>query len=103
LTSLASSQVKFEWLSSHQQAIEKIKKDIGTEVLLSYPDFSKPFHIYTDASNLQLGAVIMHDKKPLAFYFQKLNTAQRQCITAENILLGYPIIVFTHHKNKTIE
>jgi hypothetical protein len=65
LTSLTSSKVKFEWHSSHQQAFDKIKKVIGTEiqVLLCYPDFNKPFHLYADASDHQLGAVIMQDKK----------------------------------------
>ena len=115
LTSLTSSKVKFEWLPSHQQAFDKIKKVIESEVLLSYPDFEKPFHIYTDASDHQLGAVIMQDKKPLAFYSRKLNTAQRRYTTTErellstietckeykNILLGYPIIVYTDHKNNT--
>jgi hypothetical protein len=40
-----------------------IKKVIGTEipVLLCYPEFNKPvlFHLYTDASDHQLGAVIV--------------------------------------------
>jgi hypothetical protein len=65
LTSLTSSKVKFEWHSSHQQAFEKIKRVIGTEVLLCYPDFNKPvlFHLHTDASDHQLEAVIMQDKK----------------------------------------
>jgi hypothetical protein len=67
LTSLASSKVKFEWHSSHQQVFDKIKKVIGTEVLLCYPDFNKPFHLYTDASYHQLVAVIMQDKQPIAF------------------------------------
>jgi hypothetical protein len=123
LTSLTSSKVKFEWHSSHQQAFNKIKKFIGTEiqVLLCYPDFNKPvlFHLYIDASDHQLGAVIMQDKKPIAFYSRKLNTAQKRYTTTErgrellsaieickeykNILLGYhsPIIVFTDHKNNT--
>jgi RNase H-like domain found in reverse transcriptase len=115
LTSLTSSSNKFERLPTHQQAFEKIKKVIGTEVLLSYPDFSKPFYIYTDASDHQLGAVIMQDKKPIAFYSRKLNTAQQRytiterellstietCKEYKNILLGYPIIVFTDHKYNT--
>jgi transposase InsO family protein len=115
LTSLTSNNVKFEWLPSHQEAFDKIKKVIETEVLLAYPDFNKPFHIYTDASDHQLGAVIMQDKKPIAFYSRKLNAAQRRYTTTErellstietckeykNILLGYPIIVFTDHKNNT--
>jgi hypothetical protein len=48
-------KVKFEWHSSHQQAFDKIKQVIGTEVLLCYPDFYNPFHLYTDASDHQLG------------------------------------------------
>jgi hypothetical protein len=96
-------------------------KVIGTELLFCYPDFNKPdsFHIYNDASDHQLGAVIMQDKKPIAFYSRKLNTAQKWYTTTErerelisafetckefnNILLGYhqPIIVFTDHKNNT--
>jgi hypothetical protein len=119
LTSLTSSKVKFEWHSSHQQAFEKVKKVIGTEikVLLRYPDFNKPvlFHLYTDASDHQLGAVIMQDKNPIAFYSRKINTAQKRYTTTErellsaietcneykNVLLGShnPIIVSTDHKN----
>jgi RNase H-like domain found in reverse transcriptase len=55
---------------------------------LSYQDFEKPFHIYTDASDHQLGAVIMQDKKPLAFYSRKLNAAQRRHTTTERALLS---------------
>jgi hypothetical protein len=70
LTSLTSSKVKFEWHLSHQQAFDKIKKVIGSKVLLCYPDFNKLFlsDFYTDASDHQLGAVIMQDKKPIALY-----------------------------------
>jgi hypothetical protein len=75
------------------------------------------FHLDTDVSDHQLGVVIMQDKKPIAFYSRKLNTAQKQYTTTErsrellsaietckeykNILLVYPIIVFTDHKNNT--
>jgi hypothetical protein len=80
LTILTSSKVKLEWHSSHQQAFEKTKKVIGTEikVLLCYPDFNKPFHLYSGASDHQLGAVIMRDKNPIAFYSRKLNIAQKR-------------------------
>jgi hypothetical protein len=81
LTSLTSSNVKFECHSSHQQAFDKIKKVIGTEVLLCYPDFNKPnsFHHYIDVSDHHLGAVIIQNRKPIAFYLRKLNTAQKPC------------------------
>jgi hypothetical protein len=101
----------------------KIRKVIGIEieVLLIYPDFNMAvlFHLYTDASDHQLGVVIIQGKKPIAFYSQKLITAQKWYTTTErgrelltaietckeykNILLVYqlPIIVFTDHKNNT--
>jgi hypothetical protein len=89
---------------------EIIKKVIGTEiqVLHCYPDFNKPvlFHLYTDASDHQLGAVIMKDKKPRAFYSRKIQLKSGiQPLREEescNILLGYPIKVFTDHKSNTL-
>ena len=54
LTELTSNKTKFQWLPQHATAFENIKKVIGSEVLLAYPDLTKPFHLYTDASDLQL-------------------------------------------------
>ena len=36
--------------------------------MLAYPDFSKEFEIHTDASHVQLGAVISQAGRPKAFY-----------------------------------
>ena len=113
LTSMTSKNVKFVWTDEHQTAFENIKKIICREVMLTFPDFSKPFHIYTDACDTQLGAVITQEDKPIAFYSRKLNSAQKRYTTGEqellsivetlrefrNILLGYKIIVHTDHKN----
>jgi len=52
------------------------KRIIAKETLLAYPDFNKPFQIYTDASHYQLGSVVSQDGKPIAFYSRKLNPAQ---------------------------
>ena len=90
-------------------------KVLGREVMLSYPDFSKPFEIHMDASKTQLGAVISQGGKPIAFYSLKLNPAQTRYTTTErellaivktmkeykNILFGYKIIVYTDHLNLT--
>ena len=83
--------------------------------MLAFPDFSQPFEIYTDASNLQLGAVVAQNNKPIAFFSRKLNPAQRRYTTTERellaivetlkefrtILLGHKILVYTDHKNLT--
>ncbi len=48
----------WRWDSIHQQAFDNVKATIAKEVVLAYPDFTKPFEMYTDASTMQLGSVI---------------------------------------------
>jgi hypothetical protein len=86
---------------------------VSQETLLAFPDFEKEFHVYTDASNKQLGSVIMQEGKPLAFFSIKLNSAQTRYTTGEkellsivetlkefrDILLGQQFIVHTDHSN----
>ncbi len=43
---------------------------------MAYPDFTKPFKIYTDASMMQLGAVITQGNRPIAFFSRKLSVMQ---------------------------
>ena len=64
------------------------KRIIAREVLLAYPDFSKPFQVHTDASHYQLGAVISQDGKPIAFYSRKLKPEQTRYTTTERELLS---------------
>jgi hypothetical protein len=61
---------------------------VSKETLLASPEFEKEFHVYTDASNKQLRAVIMQEGKPLAFYRRKLNSAQKHYTTGEKELLS---------------
>jgi hypothetical protein len=58
---------KFVWETKHQKAFEEMKALIATDAVLSCPDHNKGFEIHTDASDCQLGAVvIMQDGKPVA-------------------------------------
>ena len=115
LSALTSSKVKWNWTDKCQLAFEDMKELIARETLLTYPDFNKPFEIHTDASQVQLGACISQEGKPVAFYSRKLNPAQTRYTTTErellsivetlkefrNILLGQQIIVHTDHENLT--
>jgi RNase H-like domain found in reverse transcriptase len=66
-----------------------MKQVISKEALLSYPDFSQPFDLHTDASHSQLGAAASQQNKPIDFFSIKLNPAQTRCTTTEsNLLLG---------------
>ena len=77
LTALTSKNFKYDWKKRAPKGFfDAIKRAIGREVLLGYPDFNAPFEIHTDASKLQLGAVISQKGKPIAFYSRKMNSAQ---------------------------
>ena len=112
LTNLTSKEAKWEWADVHQKTFDRIKKLVSKETLLSFPDFSKRFDIYTDTTHTQLGAVITQDNTHIVFYSRKLNPAQTRHTTNEqefpaivetlkefrNILLGQDIRVYTDHK-----
>jgi hypothetical protein len=72
LARLTSKTVVWKWGEVEAKAFRDMKKVICREVMLAFPDFSKPFVIHTDASHTQLGAVISQDDKPIAFYKQTL-------------------------------
>ncbi len=91
------------------------KAAIVKETVLAYPDFLKPFEIYTDASSTQLGAMITQDNRPITFFSRKLSEMQQKCIVTEikllaivetlkefkGMLWGQDIKVYTDHKNLT--
>jgi hypothetical protein len=56
-----TKKVPWQWDEVHQRAFNHVKATIVKDVVLAYPDFSKVFEIYTDASSKQLGAVITQD------------------------------------------
>ena len=56
--------------------------------LLTYPDFNENFKIYTDDSDLQLGAVIIRKGKPIAYYSRKrTESQQRYAVTEQELLI----------------
>jgi Reverse transcriptase (RNA-dependent DNA polymerase)/RNase H-like domain found in reverse transcriptase len=51
LAALTSKTSKWQWGEEEQKAFDTMKRIIGKQVLLAYPDFSKEFVIHTDASH----------------------------------------------------
>jgi hypothetical protein len=63
-----TNKLPWHWDEVNQRAFNHIKATIAKDVVLAYPDYSKVFEIYTDASSKQLGAVITQDNRPIAFF-----------------------------------
>ena len=110
---VGKGKTPIQWSTDLNNSFEDVKRAISKETLLSYPDWNKKFTIHTDSSDYQLGAVISQNGKPIAFFSRRLTAAQKNYTTTEkellaiveclkqyrNILQGYPIEVFTDHKN----
>ena len=78
----------WQWDPIHQKAFDNVKAAITKEIVMAYPDFSKPFEIYTDASTLQLGTVITQDNQPMAFFSRKLSVMQTKYSVTEIEILA---------------
>jgi RNase H-like domain found in reverse transcriptase len=78
----------FNWTPIYQKVFDAIKALMIEDVLPCYPDHNLPFHIYTDASDYQLGSVILQQNIAVAFNSCKLSVAQQNYTTIEKELLS---------------
>ena len=88
INALTSQNIKYDWKDEHQNCFDATKRVIWREVLLAYPEFNATFEIHTDASKLKIGAVLSPKGKPIAFYLQKINSAQQNYTTTEKEVLS---------------
>lgn len=91
---------------------------VADEVMLVYSDFSKPFHLWSDSSDYQLGETLVQEDsdgkvRPLGFYTRKLNSAPLNYNVSEKellgiiefmkafqgMILGFELILHTDHLN----
>lgn len=62
----------FHWGQEQQLAFDTLKQVMSHPPLLALPDFTTPFTMETDACASGLGAVLMQQGKPLAFFSKSL-------------------------------
>ncbi|GMI64709.1 hypothetical protein HRI_000140200 [Hibiscus trionum] len=77
LTKLLQKNVRFEWTEARQQAFEKLKEALMQASVLIQLESGKEFVVYSDASIVGLGRVLMHEGKVVAYASRPLKVYER--------------------------
>ena len=84
---MARKYEHFKWTHVHQKAFEFIKDSLTTVPLLVYPNYNKPYTLYTDASDTCIEACLTQtcdsDEKPIYYLSHKLSKSQCKWSTVE--------------------
>jgi hypothetical protein len=72
LTTLLKKHSLFVWTADHDTAFQNLKTALCQSPVLALPNFSRPFCIKTDGSELGIGAVLMQDGHPLVYLSKSL-------------------------------
>ncbi|CAA0809144.1 Uncharacterized mitochondrial protein AtMg00860, partial [Striga hermonthica] len=62
LTNLTKKIVRFDWSPKCGESFQELKRRLTTAPVLSIPDPTLEFTIYSDASKMGLGCVLMHQR-----------------------------------------
>src|SRR3954468_7409473 len=76
LHALSKKNAPFVWGPSQDTAFNELKNFLTHAPLLALPNFDKPFEIHCDASGYGIGGVLMHEKRPITYFREKLSRAQ---------------------------
>ncbi|GFV71906.1 retrovirus-related Pol polyprotein from transposon opus [Trichonephila clavipes] len=68
---------RFIWLIEAQKAFDAVKAAITKAPVLKFPDFKKPFELFTDASSIEVGAVVNQEQRPVVFASRTLSAEER--------------------------
>ncbi|KAL0549241.1 hypothetical protein IC582_013722 [Cucumis melo] len=113
LTQLTKKGAPFVWSKACEDSFQNLKQKLVTAPVLTVPDGSGSFVIYTDASKKGLGCVLMQQGKVVAYDSRQLKSHEQNYPTHDlelaavvfalkiwrHYLYGEKIQIFTDHKS----
>jgi len=116
LIELTRNNVIWTWQEKHQRAFEESKKVFLNDVIITFPDFSKPLYINTDASSVAIGGELYqwlgnNERATLGYASRTLKSPETRYTTTEiealalvyccskfrQYILGHKTIIQTDH------
>ena len=113
LTRLLRKGVKFEWTDKCQDSFEQLKEMLVEAPVLTQPTTGKEYTMYSDASGISLGCVLMQDGKVVAYASRQLKPHEQNYPTHDlelaavvfalkiwrHYLYGGKCRIYTDHKS----
>ncbi|KAL0551253.1 hypothetical protein IC582_010339 [Cucumis melo] len=113
LTQLTRKGAPFVWSKACEDSFQNLKQKLVTALVLTVPDGSGSFVIYSDASKKGLGCVLMQQGKVVAYASRQLKSHEQNYPTHDlelaavvfalkiwrHYLYGEKIQIFTDHKS----
>ncbi|CAA0827111.1 Uncharacterized mitochondrial protein AtMg00860, partial [Striga hermonthica] len=113
LSQLTRKSVKFEWIDRCESSFQELKRRFTSAPVLTIPDPSRSFTIFSDASRQGLGCVLMQDGQVVAYASRQLKPHEQNYPTHDwelaavvhalkiwrHYLYGGHCEIFTDHKS----
>jgi len=78
----------FIWTEAATEGFNSLKQAMTTGLVLAMPDFNKVFVVECDASGTGIGAVLMQDSRPIAFFNQAIKGRNLPLSTYEKEMMA---------------
>jgi len=76
----------FKWGQDQIEAFETLKDKLTKTPILALLNFAKTFEIECDASNIGIGAVLLQESHPIAYFSEKLKGSHLNYSTCDKEL-----------------
>lgn len=97
LTSTRKNRPPFVWSQEAESAFLELKSALTSAPILACPDFTLPFSVHTDASDVGIGGMLTQifdgEEHPIAYYSRSLNRQERNYSATEKEALAVVNVV----------
>jgi hypothetical protein len=78
----------FQWNNAAEKAFQQLKEALTSPLVLRLPDFTQQFVIECDASGIGLGAILLQQNQPIAYFSEALKGSALLLSTYEKEMLA---------------